>query len=97
MDATRNHRLATVATRMRPYEFSEAVLATEPPPEMLLALDEALKKLEEIDPRKAQIVMLRYFAGLNIECTAKSLNLSPATVKRDWKFARTWLHREVTK
>jgi RNA polymerase sigma factor (TIGR02999 family) len=81
----------------RRQELIDAVLASEPPPERLLALDEALKRLEEIDPRKAKVVMLRYFAGLNIECTAKSLNLSPATVKRDWQFARTWLHREMTK
>ncbi len=79
----------------RRQELIDAVLASEPPPERLLALDDALKRLEEIDPRKAQIVMLRYFAGVNIECTAKSLNLSPATVSRHWKFVRTCLHRLV--
>ncbi len=76
-------------------ELGDKFFASEPPPERLLALDEALKRLEEIDARKGKIVMLRYFSGLNIEETAQSLNLSPATVKRDWQFARTWLHREM--
>lgn len=78
-------------------EFGEDALAVEPPPERLLALDEALTRLEEFDPRKVEIVMLRFFAGLNIEDTAKSLGVSTATVKRDWTFARTWLHREMNR
>ncbi len=82
---------------LRRQELNDAVLAVEPPPERLLALDEALKKLEVLDERKGRIVMLRYFAGLTIEDTAKSLQLSTATVKRDWQFARTWLHREMSK
>ncbi len=77
-------------------EFDDAFFAEEPQPQRLLALDAALEKLEKIDPRKGRIVMLRYFAGLSIEDTAQSMSLSPATVKRDWQFARTWLHREVS-
>ncbi|GAB5407241.1 MAG: ECF-type sigma factor [Aureliella sp.] len=77
-------------------DIEEQPIADEPPPEHILALDAALKKLEEIDPRKGQLVMLRYFAGLSIEETADSLGTSVATVKRDWKFARTWLHREMS-
>jgi RNA polymerase sigma factor (TIGR02999 family) len=61
----------------------------------LLALDEALNRLEQIDPRKARVVSLRYFAGLSIEETARAMDLSPATVKNDWAFARAWLHREL--
>lgn len=61
----------------------------------LLALDDALNKLSEYDSRKAQIVMLRYFAGLSIEETAAALDLSPSTVKNEWTFARTWLAREM--
>ena len=61
----------------------------------LLALDEALTRLEQLDPRKAKVVSLRYFAGLSIEETAAAMDLSPATVKNDWAFARAWLHREV--
>jgi len=61
----------------------------------LVALDDALKKLEAIDERKARIVSLRYFAGLTVPETAAALDLSPATVKNEWAFARAWLHREL--
>lgn len=59
----------------------------------VLAIDEALSELERVDPRKAQVVMLRYFAGLTVEETAEAMALSPATVKNEWAFARVWLHR----
>jgi RNA polymerase sigma factor (sigma-70 family) len=62
----------------------------------LVALDDAIKKLEAIDERKAKIVSLRYFAGLTVQETAAALDLSPATVKNDWAFARAWLHRELS-
>lgn len=62
----------------------------------LIAIDEALQKLEKIDPRKGRVVTLRYFAGLSIEETAAAMDLSPATVKNEWTFARAWLHRELS-
>lgn len=62
----------------------------------LLALDDALQRLEVMDPRKVQIVELRYFGGLTIEETAKALKISPATVKRDWSMARAWLRSEIS-
>ena len=62
----------------------------------LIALDEALEKLEKADPRKAKVVSLRYFGGLSVEETASAMDLSPATVKNDWAFARAWLHRELS-
>lgn len=83
--------------KLKRRDLDDAFFVEEPPPERMIALDAALVQLEKIDPRKGQIVMLRYFAGLSIEETARSLNLSPASVKRDWQFARTWLHREMTK
>ena len=58
--------------------------------EDLLALDEALERLEALDPRAAEVVELRYFAGLSEADTADTLNVSVSTVKRDWEFARTW-------
>ena len=61
----------------------------------LLALDDALKALEEVDPRKCRVVELLYFGGLTIEEAAEALRVSPATVKRDWSMARAWLRREV--
>lgn len=62
----------------------------------LLALDEALNRLEEMDERQARVVELRYFSGLSIEDTAVVLAISPATVKREWNMARTWLRAELT-
>jgi RNA polymerase sigma factor (TIGR02999 family) len=78
-------------------ELEESLVAKDPQPDRILALDEALQRLEQLDERKGKIVMLRYFAGLSIDETAKALEISPATVKREWQFARTWLHREMNK
>ena len=61
----------------------------------LVALDEALEGLAAIDPRQARIVELRYFGGLTIEETARTLESSPSTVKREWHMARLWLLREL--
>jgi RNA polymerase sigma factor (TIGR02999 family) len=58
----------------------------------VLAIDQALTRLEQMDPQKARIVLLRYFAGLTIEETAAAMDLSTATVKNEWAFARAWLH-----
>ena len=60
-----------------------------------LALDEALDRLAAIEPQHARIVELRYFAGLTIEETSEALGISPATVKRDWTWARAWLHHTL--
>jgi len=61
----------------------------------VLALDDALKQLAERDPQQNRIVELRFFAGLTVEETAAILDISPATVKRDWSMARAWLAREI--
>ena len=58
-------------------------------------LDDALDRLQKLDPRQAQIVELRFFAGLSVEETARALGLSPATVKREWRSAKAWLYREL--
>jgi RNA polymerase sigma factor (TIGR02999 family) len=60
------------------------------------ALDEALQRLAAVDPQQCRVVELRFFGGLSIEETAEALGISPATVKRDWTTARTWLHHELT-
>jgi RNA polymerase sigma factor (TIGR02999 family) len=59
------------------------------------ALDEALQRLACVDPQQCRIVELRFFGGLSIEETAEALTISPATVKRDWTTAKTWLHHEL--
>jgi RNA polymerase sigma factor (TIGR02999 family) len=74
-------------------EWQGAVPAQE---EALLALDEALSRLSASDPRKGQVVELRYFGGLTVEETAEALGLSPETVSRDWKVARLWLRHELS-
>lgn len=61
----------------------------------LLAVDEALDRLIQNDPRAGKLVELRYFGGLTIEEAAEALEISPATAKRDWALARAWLHREL--
>jgi|SRR5215510_712202 len=60
-----------------------------------LALDRALNTLAEVDPRQSKLVELRYFGGLTIEETAEVMNLSPATIKREWTLARAWLFKEL--
>ncbi len=60
-------------------------------PDRMLALDEALRRLEGQDPRSAEVVQLRYFAGLSVRETAEALGTSERTVKREWAFARAWL------
>jgi RNA polymerase sigma-70 factor (ECF subfamily) len=62
----------------------------------LVALDVALNALAQLDPRKMQVVEMRYFGGLSVEETAEVLKISPVTVKRDWRAARNWLYRELT-
>jgi RNA polymerase sigma factor (TIGR02999 family) len=74
----------------------EVDLAVEPPTDRLLQVDEALKRLEQNDPRKGRIVNLRYFAGLTTEETADVLGISTSTVEREWRFSRSWLQRELS-
>ncbi len=62
----------------------------------LEALDEALTRLAELDVRQARIVELRFFGGLGVDETAAVVGISPATVKRDWQFAKAWLKRELS-
>jgi RNA polymerase sigma-70 factor, ECF subfamily len=76
--------------------LDDAMAVAEPESEVdLLALDDALTSLSEIDPRGARIVELRFFSGLTIDETAEVLALSTGTVKRDWSTARAWLYREM--
>lgn len=62
----------------------------------LIALDDALTRLAAMDPRQGQVVELRYFGGLNVEETAAVLGISAGTVKREWRSAKAWLHKEIT-
>ena len=62
----------------------------------VVALDEALDRLEKIDAQQSRVVELRFFSGLTVEETAEVMGISPATVKRDWSMAKAWLHRELS-
>src|ERR1039457_3706103 len=62
----------------------------------MVALDDAMKALAQIDPRKVQVVEMRFFGGLSVEETAEVLKISTVTVKRDWRSAKAWLYRELT-
>jgi RNA polymerase sigma factor (TIGR02999 family) len=70
-------------------------LATQAAPDQLLAVDEALAQLAREDPAAAQLVELRYFAGLTVDEAGKALGMSTATAYRHWKYARAWLHAEL--
>ena len=72
-----------------------AVFSVEQAPD-LVALDDALKSLAAFDPRKSQVVELRFFGGLSVEETAEVLNVSPRTVLSDWSLAKAWLLRELS-
>lgn len=78
-------------------DMEDAEPSFEPPSQDVLAVDEAVKKLEEDDPRKGQIVNLRYFARLTAVETATALGVSVATVRREWRYIRAWLERELRK
>lgn len=95
IDSARKKQRAKRGGDRNRVELGEAELAIDNDSVDLLELDEALSKLESADPTKAQIVKLRYFAGLSLEETAAALNVSVSTVHRKWRFARAWLKREI--
>jgi RNA polymerase sigma factor (TIGR02999 family) len=80
----------------RRVELTEGLAIIEPPGDDLLAVDEAIRKLQAEKPHLAEIAMLRYFAGLSTDETAAVLAISASTVAREWRFARAWLARNLT-
>jgi RNA polymerase sigma factor (TIGR02999 family) len=77
--------------------FDEAVIGAQERAGELIVLDDALKDLAAIDPRKSQIVELRYFGGLSVDETAEVIGVSPVTVMREWRSAKGWLLKAITK
>jgi RNA polymerase sigma factor (TIGR02999 family) len=96
VDHARGHKAAKRGAGMPVLALDEAVAEAQGRSVDLIGLDDALQKLEKIDPQQGKIVELRFFSGLSIEETATVLGISPATVKRDWAAARAWLYREVS-
>jgi len=78
-------------------DLSQVDVIAGVPPEDLMALDEALERLARTDPAAAQLVKLRYFAGLTMAEAAESIGIPLRTAERNWTYARTWLHREITR
>ena len=76
--------------------LEEAAIVGDDPGTDMVALDDAMNALSRIDPRKVQVVEMRFFGGLSVEETAEVLKVSTVTVKRDWRAARAWLYRELT-
>lgn len=81
---------------MHRVSITESLALAADPETMLPALDEAISRLEQIDPEQAKIVELRYFAGMSVEEAADAMEMSPATLKRRWALARAWLFRELS-
>ena len=76
--------------------LEEAFTVCEESPDQIIAVDDALKSLATIDNRKSRVVELRFFGGLSVEETAEVIKVSPETVMRDWKMAKSWLLREIS-
>ncbi len=76
--------------------LNEDILAFPQSDRELMALDDALNALAAVDERKSRVVELKFFGGLNIDETAAVIGVSPETIQRDWRLARTWLLREIT-
>jgi RNA polymerase sigma-70 factor, ECF subfamily len=96
VDYARSRSYAKRGGGTREVSLDEALIVSDERSAEVVALDEMLKRLAEIDERKSQIVELRFFGGLSIEETAEVLTVSPGTVMRDWTLAKAWLRREMS-
>ena len=94
-----NYARRTTAARRgggaKPVSLEEGIVMQEGAAEEILALDESMERLASRNERQAKVVGLRFFVGLTIDETARTLDVSPATVKRDWALASAWLKREI--
>jgi RNA polymerase sigma factor (TIGR02999 family) len=97
VERARHHGRARHGAGLNRVPLDENAAATMADDTDLVALDDAMTKLEQVDPRKALVVVMRYFGGLTVEETAAAMDLSPATVKNEWAFAKAWLHREIAR
>jgi RNA polymerase sigma-70 factor, ECF subfamily len=96
VDWARSRQALKRGGEVRPLQLDDALAVTEDQRVDLVALDEALKALAALDPRKSQVVELHFFGGLNLEETAEVLKVSSDTVLRDWKLAKSWLRCELS-
>jgi RNA polymerase sigma-70 factor (ECF subfamily) len=96
LDYARKHRAARRGGEDQKVLLEDTMVICEQRPVDMILLDVALGKLAALDARQAQLVELRFFAGLSVEETAEVMEVSPATIKRSWSSARAFLHRELT-
>src|SRR5207247_10635731 len=96
VDFARSRQNQKRGGQVQQVSLDEALIISQDRDADLVALDDALNSLATIDPRKSQIVELRFFGGLSVEETAEVLKVSPDTVMRDWKLAKIWLLREMS-
>jgi RNA polymerase sigma factor (TIGR02999 family) len=97
VDYARTRNYAKRGGGVQPVLLDEALTIAEERADELVALDDALQALEAFDQRKSRIAVLRFFAGLSVEETAEVLAVAPVTVMRDWRLAKAWLHRELSR
>jgi RNA polymerase sigma factor (TIGR02999 family) len=95
VDNARSRRALKRGGGARPIELDENIRISDDTSELVGALDEALQRLEAVDPRQSQILEQRYFGGLSLEETAEAVGISLATVKRELRFARAWLAADM--
>lgn len=95
VDHARRHRAEKRGGDWEKLEYNDEHAPNDPRSVNLIALDDALQDLAKFDPRQSQVVELRFFGGLTTEEAGEVLEISPRTVKREWRMARAWLHREV--
>jgi RNA polymerase sigma factor (TIGR02999 family) len=96
VDNARRKRAEKHGGGLNRHDAAEVPIAAPEPAEDLVALDEALDRFAAIEPQKAELVKLRYFAGLTIEEAAETLGVSPATAKRHWTYSRAWLFQALS-
>ena len=96
IDHARSHLYGKRGAGAQHVPLDEAAVVSQERATELVALDDALTSLAEIDERKSKLVELRFFGGLSVEETAEAMKLSPVTVMREWRAAKAWLHREVS-
>jgi RNA polymerase sigma factor (TIGR02999 family) len=97
IDHARSYQYAKRGGGARKVSLDEAALLPQQRATELVALDDALTSLARIDPRKSQLVELRFFGGLSVEETAEVMAISPTTVMREWRAVKAWLHRAISK
>jgi RNA polymerase sigma factor (TIGR02999 family) len=96
VDHARSHLYAKRGGGAQKLTLDEAIATPQERELDLVALDDALTTLAQVDPQQSRIIELRFFGGLTIEETAEAIGISPATVKRDWNMAKAWLYGELS-